>query len=139
VPAPSRPQPGGVVFLDRDGVVNTLPKYSTGPSEMKIVPGAGLAIARLQMRGLRVVIVSSQSCIGRGYVATSTVHAVMDRCFLHACTRRRFPRKHARIQFVHCACANICGIPYLHPAPLLMGPTQHPACAHSQDKTILTS
>ena len=68
-----------VVFLDRDGVINTLASYNTGPAAMQLLPGAGAAIARLQLAGCKVAVVSSQACVGKGYVRVADVHAVMDR------------------------------------------------------------
>jgi D-glycero-D-manno-heptose 1,7-bisphosphate phosphatase len=67
------------VFLDRDGVVSTLSSYNTGPAAMQLVPGAAAAISRLQHAGCKIVIVSSQSCVGKGFVRTSDVNSVMDR------------------------------------------------------------
>ena len=43
------------------------------------IPGAAAAIARLQGAGCKVVVVSSQACVGKGFVRTSDVNAVMDR------------------------------------------------------------
>ena len=68
-----------VVFLDRDGVISTLPSYNTGPAGMKLIPGAAYAIVRLQQAGCKVVVVSSQACVGKGFVRTSDVNSVMDR------------------------------------------------------------
>lgn len=77
----TQPLAGGrpVIFLDRDGVISTLPSYTTGPEEMVLIPGAGRAIAKLHQAGYAVVVITSQSCIGHGYVMTDTVHAVHDR------------------------------------------------------------
>jgi len=68
-----------VVFLDRDGVINTLASYNTGPAAMELIPGAAWAIARLQQAGCKIVIISSQACVGKGFVRTSDVNSVMDR------------------------------------------------------------
>lgn len=77
----TRPAQSGrpVIFLDRDGVINTLPSYTTGPEAMSLVPGAGRAIAALHHAGYVVVVITSQSCIGMGYVMQDTVYAVNDR------------------------------------------------------------
>lgn len=68
-----------VVFLDRDGVLNPQPFYRTGPEEMQLLPGVGEALRRLRRAGYALVVVSSQSAIGAGYVSDETVGAVMDR------------------------------------------------------------
>ena len=67
--APDRP----VVFLDRDGVINDLPSYTYGPEKMRLLPGAGTAIRRLHAAGYCVVVATSQSAIGQGYVTESVV------------------------------------------------------------------
>lgn len=68
-----------VVFLDRDGVLNPQPFYRTGPEEMVLLPGGGAALRRLREAGYALVVISSQSAIGAGYVSDETVGAVMDR------------------------------------------------------------
>jgi len=62
-----------VVFLDRDGVIITLSSYTTGPEEMKLIPGAAQAILKLKKAGYAVVVNTNQSCIGLGYVPESVV------------------------------------------------------------------
>ncbi|HWL53048.1 MAG TPA: HAD-IIIA family hydrolase [Chthoniobacteraceae bacterium] len=74
---PAAPAP--VVFLDRDGVINDLPSYTTGPDEMRLIPGAAAAIRRFNESGLRTVVVTSQSAIGAGYVTDAVVTMVHDR------------------------------------------------------------
>ncbi len=74
-----------VVFLDRDGVITSLSSYTTGPEEMKIIPGAAQAILNLKNAGFTVVVNTNQSCIGLGYVPESVVvlnHEYM--CYLLA-------------------------------------------------------
>ncbi|MBF9018334.1 MULTISPECIES: HAD-IIIA family hydrolase [unclassified Oceanispirochaeta] len=61
------------VFMDRDGVIATQSSYTTGPEEMKLIPGAGEAILKLRKAGFAVVINTNQSCIGLGYVPESVV------------------------------------------------------------------
>ena len=62
-----------VVFLDRDGVINTLHAYTTGPEEMELIPGAARAIRLLKEAGYAIVVITNQSCIGLGYVPESVV------------------------------------------------------------------
>jgi histidinol-phosphate phosphatase family protein len=68
-----------VVFLDRDGVINTLPSYRTGPQAMALIPGSANAILRLKQAGYAVVVVTNQSAIGAGFVLDETVRAVNDK------------------------------------------------------------
>ncbi|MBN8215606.1 MAG: HAD-IIIA family hydrolase [Spirochaetes bacterium] len=74
-----RSTPKPVVFLDRDGVINTLPAYYSGPDQMKLIPGSAEAIRRLHGAGYAVVVVSNQSCVGAGYVTRDQLAAVFDR------------------------------------------------------------
>ncbi len=71
--------PAKVVFLDRDGVINDLAAYRDGPQEMRLIPGSAAAIRRLNEQGIKVVVVTSQSCIGLGYVSEAVVNMVHER------------------------------------------------------------
>ncbi|WP_203566417.1 HAD-IIIA family hydrolase [Aestuariimicrobium ganziense] len=68
-----------VVFLDRDGCINTLPAYDTGPEAMELLPGAAEGIGRLRQAGYRVVVVTNQACVGAGHVTAAVVDEVHDR------------------------------------------------------------
>lgn len=67
------------VFLDRDGVINDLASYAAGPEEMRLIPGSAAAIRKLNERGIKTVVVTSQSAIGQGYVPEAVVHMVHER------------------------------------------------------------
>jgi D-glycero-D-manno-heptose 1,7-bisphosphate phosphatase len=57
------------VFLDRDGVVNKkLPEggYVTSTEMMELLSGAGKSIARLNEKGIRVLLVTNQRAIALG-------------------------------------------------------------------------
>ena len=75
-----RPSAAGrpVVFLDRDGTINTLPAYTTGPEEMELLPGAAAALRRLREAGYALVVISTQSCVGAGHVSREMLNAVND-------------------------------------------------------------
>ena len=55
------------VFLDRDGTINEEYGYLNHVSRVRLLPGAGLAIARLNNAGLPVVVVSNQAGLAHGY------------------------------------------------------------------------
>lgn len=73
------PSPAPVVFLDRDGCINTLAAYHSGPEAMELIPGAAAAIRRLREAGWRVVVITNQACVGLGYVTTATLAEIHDR------------------------------------------------------------
>lgn len=64
---PSGLASSAAVFLDRDGVLNRDLNYVHSPDRFEPVPGAAEAIAWLNARGLKVVFVTNQGGIGRGY------------------------------------------------------------------------
>ena len=76
--APSRP---GVpaVFLDRDGTLNEEVGYLYRPEDVVLIPGAREALARLNARGIPVLVVTNQAGIGRGKYGWPDFRAVMDR------------------------------------------------------------
>ena len=71
------------VVLDRDGVINRdSPAFIKSAAEWHALPGALEAIARLKHAGLRVVVASNQSGLGRGlfeYDALLAMHDKMTR------------------------------------------------------------
>src|SRR6266850_6340678 len=64
------------VFLDRDGTIIEDKDYLRDPQEMVIFPGAGLALRRLQAADFRLLIVSNQSGVGRGFFTMADVERV---------------------------------------------------------------
>jgi len=61
------------VFLDRDGTVNEEVGYLSELQQLKLLPGAGKAIKRLNDTGFKVVLVTNQSGVARGYFPESFV------------------------------------------------------------------
>ncbi|MBN2712795.1 MAG: HAD family hydrolase [Planctomycetes bacterium] len=70
---------GRAVFLDRDGCVIVEKKYLSNPAEVELIPGAGKALAKLKDAGFRIVIITNQSGVARGYFTEKDVMAVNDR------------------------------------------------------------
>lgn len=67
------------VFLDRDGTLNEEVDYLSDPDQLVLIPGAAAAVARLNARGIPVVVVTNQSGIGRGKYGWADFAAVMSR------------------------------------------------------------
>lgn len=62
------------IFLDRDGVINVDTGYPHRKEELQLIDGAGNAIARMNLLGFLVIVVTNQSGVARGYFAESDVH-----------------------------------------------------------------
>lgn len=66
-----------LVVLDRDGVINEdSDAYIKSPDEWIAIPGSLEAIARLNQAGIRVVVATNQSGIGRGMFSLETLNAM---------------------------------------------------------------
>lgn len=70
---------GRVIFLDRDGTVNEEIHYLHRPEDVRLLPGAAEAIRRFNEAGFRVLVVSNQAGIGRGYYTEEDFKAVNKR------------------------------------------------------------
>jgi len=69
------------VFIDRDGTINEEVGYLGDLNQLRLIPGAGTAIRRLNNAGLKVVLVTNQSGVARGYFTESFVretHALLE-------------------------------------------------------------
>ncbi len=66
------------VFLDRDGTLIEDKDYLHLPEEVVIYPGAGAALRRLQDAGFKLIMVTNQSGVGRGYFPIEDVHRVHE-------------------------------------------------------------
>jgi D-glycero-D-manno-heptose 1,7-bisphosphate phosphatase len=67
------------VFLDRDGTINVEVGYLSKPDDLRLIPGAARAVARLNDTGYIVVVVTNQSGVARGYFTEEDVHRVNQR------------------------------------------------------------
>lgn len=67
------------IFLDRDGTLNEEVDYLSDPEQLVLIPGAAAAVARLNAKGIPVVVVTNQSGIGRGRFGWQDFAAVMSR------------------------------------------------------------
>ncbi len=69
--------PEKYVFLDRDGVINhDSDDYIKSPDEWLPINGSLEAIALLNQHGFKVVVISNQSGIGRGYYSLETLSEI---------------------------------------------------------------
>jgi D-glycero-D-manno-heptose 1,7-bisphosphate phosphatase len=83
------------VFLDRDGTLIRLVHHLTSPSDVRLIPGAAGAVARLRASGYAAVIVTNQSVIGRGMLTEDGLALV------HAELQARLAREDAALDAVY--------------------------------------
>jgi len=67
------------VFLDRDGVVIEEVHYLADPSQVRLLPGAAEAIARLNCLGIPVIVATNQAGVAHGLFPEPRVAAVHGR------------------------------------------------------------
>ena len=67
------------IFLDRDGTLIQEKEYLRRPEEVVILPGVGAALRRLHDAGFKLIIVSNQSGVGRGWFTLDDVDKVNAR------------------------------------------------------------
>jgi D-glycero-D-manno-heptose 1,7-bisphosphate phosphatase len=85
------------VFLDRDGTIIEEVDYLRDLAHLRVLPGAGKAIKRLNDAGFMVVVVTNQSGVARGYFTEEFVHRA------HELLREQLALDGARIDaFYHC-------------------------------------
>lgn len=85
------------VFLDRDGTINCNGRYIGNIKELRLLPGAASAIRKLNKAGFKVIVVTNQSGIARGYFPESAVKKVNQEL------QRRLKKRGAYIdKFYYC-------------------------------------
>lgn len=70
---------GYTIFLDRDGTLNEDPGYLRSASDLKLLPGVAAALARFKTAGARLVVVTNQSGVGRGFLSLKDLEAIHAR------------------------------------------------------------
>jgi D-glycero-D-manno-heptose 1,7-bisphosphate phosphatase len=66
------------VFLDRDGTIVADKHFLADPAGLELLPGAVEGLRELQRLGARLVVVTNQSGVGRGYFPASAVERVHE-------------------------------------------------------------
>jgi len=64
------------VFLDRDGTLMRDVDYCGDPRKVEVFPQAAEALRRLKQKGYKLIVVTNQSGIGRGYFTEAEYRAV---------------------------------------------------------------
>lgn len=64
------------VFLDRDGTINEEVGYVNHIERFKLLPRVSEAIRLLNQNGIKVIVITNQSGVARGYFPESLIHQV---------------------------------------------------------------
>ncbi|MBL7960382.1 HAD family hydrolase, partial [bacterium] len=85
------------VFIDRDGTLNVEKDYVYKIEDFEFIPGAKEAIRLLNEHHFKVIVISNQSGIARGYYTPNDVH------LLHDYIQRELRKEKAQIDaFFYC-------------------------------------
>jgi D,D-heptose 1,7-bisphosphate phosphatase len=83
------------VFVDRDGTINIDGPYLSDPDKFQMYPGVGEGVSILRKNGYKVIIITNQSGIGRGYFTED------DLSKIHEKMRKEFQRFHTDIDGIY--------------------------------------
>jgi len=75
------PTANRAVFLDRDGTINAEVGYLDSVERLRFLDGAPAALGRLHSAAWKVIVVTNQAGVARGYFSEATVrriHSTMD-------------------------------------------------------------
>lgn len=89
------------VLLDRDGVVTINRRYNVkSPAELRLIPGAAGAIARLNREGVAVAICTNQPEVDERIIGKHELDAI------HRSLRMILAQRHARLDLILCCTDN---------------------------------
>lgn len=72
------------VFLDRDGTINIDVHYLSDPDKFEMYPGVGEGVKKLKKNGFKIIVITNQSGIARGYFTEQQllkIHDIMKKEF----------------------------------------------------------
>lgn len=75
------------LFLDRDGVINRDKNYLYKSEDVEFVPGIFDVMAAAQLMGYKIIVVTNQSGIGRGYFSEEAFQR-LTAWMSHHCLKR---------------------------------------------------
>ena len=67
------------VFLDKDGTLIENVPYNVDPAHIRLTPGAGEGLRRMQQAGYKLLVISNQSGVARGYFPEEALRGVEER------------------------------------------------------------
>lgn len=67
------------VFVDRDGTINVDGPYLSDPDKFIMYPGVGKGIKELNDKGYKIIVITNQSGIARGYFTEKDLADIHER------------------------------------------------------------
>ena len=67
------------VFIDRDGTINVNIEYLDNPNNFQMYPSVAEGIKLLQDNGFKIIIITNQSGIARGFFTEETLKKIHER------------------------------------------------------------
>jgi D-glycero-D-manno-heptose 1,7-bisphosphate phosphatase len=64
------------IFIDRDGTIIEDADYCSHPKQVKVFPGVPEALRHLKTKGFKVIVITNQSGIGRGFFTLDEYRSV---------------------------------------------------------------
>jgi D-glycero-D-manno-heptose 1,7-bisphosphate phosphatase len=64
------------IFVDRDGTIIHDADYCSDPSQVNLLDGAAAALRKLKNAGYKIIVITNQSGIGRGFFTEKQYRAV---------------------------------------------------------------
>ncbi len=83
------------VFVDRDNTLIDDPGYLADPEQVKLLPGADLAIKSLRQAGYLIVVITNQSGVARGMLTEEMLEKI------HASLRQQLADKNAMLDAIY--------------------------------------
>jgi D-glycero-D-manno-heptose 1,7-bisphosphate phosphatase len=72
----SSKSPAPAIFLDRDGTIMRDVDYCGDPNDVELLPGVPNALRKLRESGYKLIVITNQSGIARGYFTEKQYRAV---------------------------------------------------------------
>jgi D-glycero-D-manno-heptose 1,7-bisphosphate phosphatase len=67
------------IFVDRDGTINVDVHYLDDPDKFEMYPGVGVGVKKLQENGFKIIVITNQSGIARGYFTEKQLSDIHER------------------------------------------------------------
>src|SRR4051812_13755533 len=66
------------IFLDKDGTLIPDVPYNVDPSRMRLAPGVGPTLQKLQRLGFLLIVISNQSGVAKGFFSESALQPMFE-------------------------------------------------------------